>query len=64
MEYQVRDALGEIANAAAALRVVEVVKHLKLQPFQAREPLPPIEVDEVELVCWMAVFGPAQADAR
>jgi hypothetical protein len=64
IEYQVRDAMGEAANAAAALRVVEVVRRLKLQPYQAPEPLPPIEIDEVELVCWMAVFASAQADRR
>jgi hypothetical protein len=63
IENQVRDALGEVANAAAALRVVEVVERLKLQPYQAPEPLPPIGIDEVELVCWMAVFAPVQTDA-
>ena len=57
IENQVREAAGETTNAAAALRVVEVVKRLKLQPYQAPEPLPPIGINEVELVCWIAVYA-------
>jgi hypothetical protein len=55
IENQIREAMGETLNAAASVRVVAAIKRLKLQPFEAPEPLPPISVEEVELVCWMGV---------
>jgi hypothetical protein len=57
IENQIREAMGEALNAAASVRVVAAIKRLKLQPFQAPEPLPPISVEEVELVCWMGVVA-------
>jgi hypothetical protein len=54
-EHQIREAMGDTANAAAAGRIVEAVKRLGLEPYQAPEPLPPIAVEDVALVCWMAV---------
>ena len=39
--------------ASAAL--VERVRELGLQPFVQPEPLPPIQAEDVTLVCWMAV---------
>jgi hypothetical protein len=54
-EQQIREAMGDTANGAAAGRVVETVKRLGLKPYQAPEPLPPITVEDVALVCWMAV---------
>jgi hypothetical protein len=39
--------------ASAAL--VEKVRELGLQPFVQPEPLPPIQEDDVVLICWMAV---------
>jgi hypothetical protein len=35
--------------------VVEAVEQLGLEPFQAPAPLPPIEPDEVRLLCWLAI---------
>lgn len=35
--------------------IVDKVKELGLQPFRAPEPLPPIEKDDVALICWMVV---------
>ncbi|NQT48495.1 MAG: helicase [Chloroflexi bacterium] len=35
--------------------VYEKVKELALEPFIPPEPLPPIDKDEVRLVCWLAV---------
>jgi hypothetical protein len=55
IEAQIRVALGETANAAAAARVVEAVRRLKLRPYEASEPLPVIGIEEVGLVCWMGV---------
>ena len=55
IENQIREAMGETATSDAAARVIEVVRRLGLQPFQAPEPLPPIEPEEVTLICWMAV---------
>ena len=54
-ENQIRQALGEVLNAAAAMRVVQAVKELGLKPYQAPEPLPPIEIEEISIVCWMAL---------
>jgi hypothetical protein len=39
--------------ASAAL--VEKVRELGLQPFRQPDPLPPIDADEIALICWMAV---------
>lgn len=36
-------------------RLVEKIEELGLQPYEAPEPLPPIEEEEIKLVCWMAV---------
>lgn len=35
--------------------LVDKVEKLGLQPFEAPDSLPPIEEDEVKLVCWMIV---------
>jgi len=42
---------GEKSSAAIA----EVVKSLGLQPWKAPEPLPPIDLEDIALVVWMAV---------
>jgi hypothetical protein len=57
IENQIREAMGEALNEAASVRVIAAIKRLKLQPFEAPEPLPPIRVEEVELVCWMGVVA-------
>lgn len=35
--------------------LVEKIRELGLQPYQAPEPLPVIEEGEIQLVCWLAV---------
>lgn len=57
IENLIRQQMGETSNAAAAQRTAEEVKRLGLKPYLAPEPLPPIEVDDVELVCWMALIA-------
>lgn len=55
IEHQIREAMAEVSDKRAAQRVAEAVRLLGLKPFEAPEPLPPIEMNEVSLVCWMAV---------
>lgn len=57
IEAQIRGAMGDTVNAAAALRIAETVRRLKLQPFEVPEPLPVIGLEEGGLVCWMGVEG-------
>jgi hypothetical protein len=38
--------------------IVAQVKELGLQPYEAPEPLPPIDSDQVSLICWMGVSAP------
>jgi len=35
--------------------IVSKVKEMGLQPFRPPDPLPPIDEDQVRLVCWMGV---------
>jgi hypothetical protein len=49
------DEVEEPKALSAAL--VEKVRDLGLQPYEAPEPLPPIEEEEIKLVCWMAVVN-------
>ena len=44
---------GDPATVSAALAAN--IRDLGLQPFRAPEPLPPIQEDEIHLVCWMGV---------
>ncbi len=37
--------------------LVEEVERIGAEPFKAPEPLPPIERDEIQLICWMALQG-------
>jgi len=37
--------------------IVEKARELGLQPFTAPPPLPLVDEDEAQLVCWMAVEG-------
>ena len=47
--------MADKAGRNASEEVAHVVQQLGLKPFEAPEPLPPIDMDEVSLVCWMAV---------
>jgi hypothetical protein len=54
-EKQIREAMESAAGAAASTAIAETVHRLGLEPFKAPEPLPPIEEQDVRLICWMAV---------
>ena len=49
-----RDYGSEQARATA---IIEEVNRLGVEPFSAPDPLPPIEMDEIFLICWMAIVG-------
>ncbi len=55
IENQIRGAMAEKSGRNASEEVANVVQQLGLKPFEAPEPLPPIDMDEVSLVCWMAI---------
>lgn len=44
-------------------QLVDKINELGLQPYKAPEPLPPIEQNEVKLVCWMIV-APKKTPAK
>jgi hypothetical protein len=54
-EKQIREAMESAPGAAASAAIADTVRRLGLEPFKAPEPLPPIEEQDVRLVCWMAV---------
>jgi hypothetical protein len=54
-EKQIRDAMESAAGAAASTAIAETVRRLGLEPFKAPDPLPPIEEQDIRLICWMAV---------
>jgi len=46
----------QFAGAAEKARyLVEVVEGIGAEPFRAPDPLPPIEIDEIHLICWLAI---------
>jgi len=59
IERAIREAMEGLTGSAASASVTEKVKLLGLQPYRAPDPLPPIETDEIVLVCWMAVDSEA-----
>lgn len=40
-------------GAAGSAAILEAVKRLGLEPFEAPAPLPPIELEDVRLICWL-----------
>lgn len=44
-------------------QIVDKVDELGLQPFEAPDPLPPIEENEVKLICWMVIAPPIEEDS-
>ncbi len=42
-------------SADRARHLVEEVEHIGAEPFHAPEPLPPIEMEEIHLITWMAI---------
>ncbi|WP_435158065.1 helicase-related protein [Haladaptatus sp. DFWS20] len=57
---------GSLSPVEKSRQLVEKVEDLGLQPFEAPDPLPPIQEDEVKLICWMVVAPqePDQTDSR
>ena len=55
------ESLGPIEKSR---KLVDKVEELGLQPFEAPDPLPPIEEDEVKLVCWMIVAPEEDQDSQ
>jgi hypothetical protein len=51
-EIYENESLGPVEKSR---QLVEKVDDLGLQPFEAPDPLPPIQEDEVKLICWMVV---------
>ncbi len=55
-ERELRDVFDRDLDAVEKSRqLIAKIEDLGLQPFEAPEPLPPIQKDEVKLVCWMVV---------
>jgi hypothetical protein len=54
-ERQIREAMESAAGASASAAIAETVRSLGLEPFKAPDPLPPIEEQDIRLICWMAV---------
>jgi DNA-binding MarR family transcriptional regulator len=48
------ESLGPVEKSR---ELVDKIEELGLQPFEAPDPYPPIEKDEVKLVCWMMVVA-------
>lgn len=45
----------ELEPVEKSREIINLIDELGLQPFQAPDPLPIIDKDEVKLICWMAV---------
>jgi len=45
-------------------QLIAKIEDLGLQPFETPEPLPPIQKDEVKLVCWMVVAPEEHEDEK
>ena len=41
----------------ASLVIAETVRRLALEPFRAPDPLPPIQEEDIRLICWLAVVS-------
>ena len=52
---QIRQAMDIVDGVRASLEIVETVRQLGLEPFQAPAPLPPIVEEDIRLICWLAV---------
>ena len=55
IEKQIREAMESATGASASAAIAQKVRELGLEPFRPPEPLPPIDLDDVALVCWLAV---------
>lgn len=55
IEKQIREAMRSAEGVQASKAVAETVRRLGLEPFKTPEPLPPIEEQDIQLICWLAV---------
>jgi hypothetical protein len=55
VERIIREAMTEGSGPAISIGLVAKVRLLGLQPYRPPDPLPPIDEDEVTLICWLAV---------
>src|SRR6185437_7338801 len=56
IEKQIKDAMNAATGVEASKAVVEAIKRLGLEPFKPPDPLPPIEMQDVRLVCWLQII--------
>ena len=52
------DSPGEKSKA-----LVDEIERIGAEPFQPPDPLPPIEADEIHLICWMAIEREGETDS-
>ncbi len=52
---QIRLELASAEGVQTSTAIVETVRSLGLEPFKAPPPLPPIQEEDVRLICWLAV---------
>jgi hypothetical protein len=57
IERQIRECLDGAKGVDASAAIAAKVKELGLEPFKPAPPLPPIEEDEIRLVCWLTIQG-------
>ena len=53
----IREAMESATGVAASVAIAETVRLLGLEPYKAPDPLPPIEPQDIRLICWLAVDG-------
>jgi len=50
-----RDTVDARAGVAKALYLIDCILETGLEPFREPPTLPPIRLDEIELLCWLAI---------
>jgi hypothetical protein len=55
IERAIREAMDEKTGRTCSEAIIDCVRSFGLQPYNPPMPLPPIEEDEIQLICWMAV---------
>lgn len=55
IERQIRLAMESAVGTAASAAIAETVKRPGLEPFHAPAPLPPIQEEDIRLICWLAL---------